>query len=80
MVQPRSNTINQFTNHMKSIQDIIAELQAVDQTSLENSVAALNAAIADLQAFVTPSTDPITSVTVTFQSGAMENFTPVTTS
>jgi hypothetical protein len=66
---------------MKNLNDILSELQAIDQTSLENAVGAINQAITDLQAFIAaqpaPMSDPVASVvtTVTTVGGVA---TPVT--
>ena len=61
---------------MKTLAEIITELQAVEKTELDAVVAAINTAVADLQAFTAPTTDPVITITVTTQSGAVSEFVP----
>jgi hypothetical protein len=65
--------------HMKSLQDILAELQALDTTEVSELEAAIAQTVTDLQAVIaaTPaSADPVVSITTTLKSGATETFVP----
>jgi hypothetical protein len=61
---------------MKTLPEIVAELQALDTTVLDSLVAGLNQAITDLQAFVVSAVDPVVSVTTTTASGVTATFVP----
>lgn len=68
---------------MKTLEEILAELQTVDTTQLNQVEAQLQQTIGDLQLFIAnqvptpPAADPIVTVvtTVTTQSGATQSFT-----
>jgi hypothetical protein len=69
--------------HMKSLQDILGELQGLETTTVEGLQAAVAQAITDLQTIVdaapsTPGADPIVSITTTTQSGVTAEFVPQT--
>lgn len=69
---------NQTTNPMKTINDIVAELQQVEKTELDAVVAALETAVTDLQALAgatpaTPAAPTVQSVQVTFTDGTTQN-------
>jgi hypothetical protein len=65
---------------MKTLNDIIAELQALDQAALDSVVAGLNQAIADLQTIAASAqaqaADPVATIVVKTQSGAETTFVP----
>jgi hypothetical protein len=64
---------------MKSLNEILAEVQAVDTTSLDAAVAALAQVATDLQAQIdaqSAAADPIVSVTTTTESGVTATFVP----
>ena len=67
--------------HMKTLNDILSELQAVDQTSLDGVVAAIGTCVTDLQAFIAAQSAPApvkaVSVSVTFDDGSVQTL-PVT--
>jgi hypothetical protein len=68
----------------KTLLEIQAEFAAVDLTDLDNAPAALQAANADLAAFITanpttpatPATDPIATVVVTTVGGVVTTCVP----
>lgn len=63
---------------MKSLQDIITELQAVDKTELDLASAAIDQAVTDLQALAgaTPAADPIATIVATTLGGVASTFVP----
>ena len=63
---------------MKSLNDIITELQAVDKTELDQASAAIDQAVADLQALAgaAPATDPIATIVATTVGGVSSTFVP----
>lgn len=63
---------------MKTLQNIIEELQALDQTELDNVVAGLTQAITDLQAVAgaTTAADPIATIVATTVGGVASTFVP----
>ncbi len=63
---------------MEQINAVVADLQSVETSSLESSVAGINAAIAKLQAITLPAATPIPDapLEVTMQSGAVFTCSP----
>lgn len=65
---------------MKTLQDVLTELQAVDTTELTGVVLAIKQTVTDLQAIIaaTPGTTAPTvmGVTVTFSDNSTQNFIP----
>lgn len=60
-----------------TIQEIIAELTAVDQGSLDSAAAGLTKAIADLTTFAAGvAVDPVATVTVLTAGGVSTEFVP----
>ena len=60
---------------MKSLNDIITELQAVDKTELDQASAAIDQAVADLQALAgaaPAAADPIVTITLAADGSSVE--------
>jgi hypothetical protein len=65
---------------MKTAQDILAEVQAIDTASLDAVVPALAQVVTDLQALIAaqtaPAVDPIATIVTTTASGVSATFVP----
>ena len=63
---------------MKTLQDILSELEAVEKTELDTVVSAIDQAVADLQALAgaAPAADPIATIVATTVGGVSSTFVP----
>ena len=66
---------------MRTLQEILAEVQAIDATSVDAVQAAVAQIVTDLQAQIDAQaapvvSDPVVSVTTTTQSGVTATFVP----
>jgi len=63
----------------KQLTDILAEVQALDTTTLDGLEAGIAQIVTDLQAVIAANptnSDPVVSITATLQSGATVAFVP----
>lgn len=67
---------------MKTLQEILAEVQAIDATNVDAVQSAVAQIVTDLQAQIDAQAepvvqaDPVVSIRTTLQSGATANFVP----